>query len=149
MNKMYTLRTSEQKDAEFLFRVKVEAMKPISTSKAEPGDYNKEFAEYLKKFEPEKTQVIQFKGKDVGRLRIVRSNESIYIGGIQILPEFQNKGIGSAIIKDLINESNSTKIPVTLEVHHVNEKAISFYKKLGFTETGKTERQALMKYVPK
>jgi ribosomal protein S18 acetylase RimI-like enzyme len=78
----------------------------------------------------------------------VRSPETIYVGGIQLLPEFQGKGIGTAIFKDIISESEVTGIPVTLEVHHVNEKAISFYRKLGFQETGKTEKQILMKYVP-
>src|SRR3989344_3210792 len=150
MNTKYTLRTSKPEDAEFLFHVKIEAMKPTSSIMGtEPFDYEKEFAEYLKKFEPEKVQVIQFEGKDVGRLRIVRSPESIYIGGIQILSEFQGKGIGTAIILDLIQESESSGTPVTLEVHHVNEKAISFYKKHGFQEIGKTEKQTLMEYVPK
>lgn len=146
MDTKYTLRTSEQKDAEFLFHVKIEAMKPTSSILRTAHDYDKELAEYLTKFEPEKIQVIQFEGRDVGRLRIVRSPESIYVGGIQILPEFQGKGIGSAIFQDLIAESESTRIPITLEVHHVNEKATSFYKKLGFQETGKNEKQVLMEY---
>ncbi|MCR4279495.1 MAG: GNAT family N-acetyltransferase [Candidatus Zambryskibacteria bacterium] len=149
MNSKYTLRTSEAKDAKFLFHVKIEAMKPTSSISRTALDYDKEFAEYLKKFEPEKIQVIQFAGKDVGRLRIVRSPNSIYIGGIQILPEFQGKGIGTAILKDLIAESETTRIPITLEVHHANKRAISFYKNLGFRENGKTEKQDLMEYRPK
>ncbi|MCR4279500.1 MAG: GNAT family N-acetyltransferase, partial [Candidatus Zambryskibacteria bacterium] len=88
-------------------------------------------------------------GKDIGRLRIVRSPESISIGGIQILPEFQGRGIGTAIVKDLIVESETTGTPITLEVHYINEQAISFYKNLGFQETGKTEKQFLMEYRPK
>ncbi len=124
-------------------------MKPVSSVlRTVPFDYDKEFAEHLNKFEPEKTQIIQYEGKDIGRLRIVRSPESIYIGGIQILPEFQGKGIGTAVIKDLMAESQSSGIPITLEVHHVNEKAISFYKKLGFQEVGENGKQTLMKYVP-
>jgi GNAT superfamily N-acetyltransferase len=150
MNEKYTLRTAEQKDAKFLFQVKIEAMKTAtSILRTEPFIYEKEFAEYLKKFEPKKIQVIQFEDKDIGRLRIVRSPESIYIGAIQILPEFQSRGIGSAILTDLIHESESTGIPVTLEVHHINERAIYFYKKFGFQEVGNTEKQILMKYVPK
>ncbi|MCR4279117.1 MAG: GNAT family N-acetyltransferase, partial [Candidatus Zambryskibacteria bacterium] len=92
--KLYSLRTAEQKDAEFLFYVKIEAMKPTSSKVRTVLDYEKELTECLKKFEPEKIQVIQLEGKDIGRLRIVRSPESIYIGGIQILPEFQGRGIG-------------------------------------------------------
>lgn len=88
-------------------------------------------------------------GKDIGRLRIVRSPESIYIGGIQILPEWQGKGIGKALFSDIIAESDSSGIPIDLEVHHVNESAVAFYKKLGFEEVGKTEKQIEMRYIPK
>lgn len=148
--KRYSLRTSKPEDAEFLFKVKVEAMKPISAIlRTEPFDYDKEFTEYLAKFEPEKIQVIEYEGKAVGRLRIVRTPESIYIGGVQILSEFQNKGIGTEIFNDVIEESKLSGIPVTLEVHHDNEKAISFYKKLGFKENGRTEKQLLMEYTSK
>jgi hypothetical protein len=59
MNIRYILRTAEQKDAKFLFHVKTEAMKPTASfSKTELADQDKEFAEYLKKFEPGKIQVI-------------------------------------------------------------------------------------------
>jgi ribosomal protein S18 acetylase RimI-like enzyme len=141
MNTKYTLRTAEQNDAKLLFDIKVKAMKEIVNE----DDYQK----YLAKFEPEKVQVIQFEGKDIGRLRVVRSPESIYIGGIQILPEFQGQGIGEAVFADIIFQAESLRVPITLEVGHGNEKAISFYKKLGFKETGKTEKQLMMEHVPK
>ncbi len=149
MNSKYTLRTSEQKDAEFLFHVKIEAMKPTSSVSRTTLEYDKELAEYLTKFEPEKVQVIQHEGIDVGRLRVVRFPESIYIGGIQILPKFQGKGIGTAIFEDIIRESELSGVPVTLEVHDVNEKAIYFYKKLGFNEVGKEGLKTLMRHTPK
>lgn len=145
----YTLRTAAQSDAEFLFDAKRKAMEPTSVLLGKFFDRNKEFEEYLSKFEPEKVQVIEYGGMDIGRLRVVRSQESIYIGGIQILPEFQGKGIGASILADIVSESESSGIPITLEVHHVNEKAIAFYMKLGFEETGRTEEQLTMKYTPR
>lgn len=148
--KRYILRTAEPKDAEFLFNVILEAMKPVSAIlRTEAFDYDKEFKEHLKKFEPEKVSVIQYDEKDVGRLRVVRSKESIYVGGIQILPSFQGKGIGKAIMSDLIEESDRSGIPILLEVHHVNEDAISFYRKLGFEDMNRLEKKLEMKYSPK
>ncbi|MES3005640.1 MAG: GNAT family N-acetyltransferase [Patescibacteria group bacterium] len=145
----YNLRTAKSEDAEFLFNVILEAMNPVSiTLRTEAFDYDKEFKEYLKKFEPEKVSVIQYEGKDVGRLRIVRPKESIYIGGIQLLPDFQGKGIGKAIMSDLIEESDRMGTPITLEVHHVNEDVISFYQKLGFKGMNYLEKKLEMKYTP-
>jgi ribosomal protein S18 acetylase RimI-like enzyme len=84
----------------------------------------------------------------VGRLRVVRSGESIYIGGIQIPPEHQGKGIGTALFADLIKESEETKLPITLEVHDVNENALNFYIGLGFVSTGHQGNKTLMEYRP-
>ncbi len=144
--KPYTLRSAGQKDARFLFDLKTEAMKPVSAilKSGEIFNYDEEFKKYLEKFEPEKIQIIQFEEKDVGRLRVVRSPESIYIGGIQILPEFQNKGIGTAVMSDLIKESEKLELPITLEVHQVNLNAINFYNKLGFKECEKTTDKIVM-----
>lgn len=139
MKKRIILRTAIIDDLEFLFQVSTEAMRPVvqrlRLGEAEDGDA--EFCKYKEKFEPSKIQIIQYNGHDVGRLRIVRSKDSIYVGGIQILPTFQGLGIGTSIFENLIEESRQAGIPVVLEVHNVNTSALRFYKKLGFIEAGK------------
>ncbi len=145
--KIYTLRTATKEDADFLFHVKTVAMEPVATAMSSVFDKEKEFAEFLQKFEPDKIQVIGFENQNIGRLRIVRSPESIYVGGIQIFPEFQAKGIGTAVFNDLISESKLSNVPIKLEVHNVNKKAISFYKKLRFKEVGQIENKILMEYL--
>lgn len=55
---------------------------------------------------------------------------------IYILPEYHGKGIGTKLWEALypfFNNTNDTYV----EVVDYNEKAISFYKKLGFVDTGK------------
>lgn len=151
--KLYTLRTATPDDLEFLFDVSTEAMRPV-VEQLHPGeifDREQELQKYKEKFVPDEIQIIQHDGKDVGRLRVVRSPESIYVGGIQILPEFQGRGIGGAIFTDLIEESNISGLPITLEVHDVNAKALTFYKSLGFVESGRQEeaKKAILKYLPR
>jgi GNAT superfamily N-acetyltransferase len=146
----YTLRVASASDVEFLFNVSTEAMRPVDTvlNPDKVFDKEAEFKKYQEKFVPEEIQIISFLNEDVGRLRVVRSEESIYVGGIQILPEFQGKGIGSALFNDLITESNQIGIPITLEVHDVNQSALGFYTKLGFINVGHEGNKTLMKYVP-
>lgn len=146
----YTLRQATEDDQVFLFNVVHVAMSPVRTA-TNPDkivDMEKELAEYKEKYPAEKVQVIQYEGKDVGRLRVVKSKEEIYIGGIQLLPEFQGKGIGSAVIKDLIKESEELKIPITLEVHQVNIAANAFYTKLDFKFVEKKNNKSVLKYYP-
>jgi len=129
---------AKKEDLHFLFEVSTKAMLPVRIA-LQPNlkpDLEKEFKAYAKKFEPNKIQIIQFDGKDIGRLRIVRSADEIYVGGIQILPTYQNKRIGSAIFEDLIIEAKELKVPIVLEVSKVNDIAKKFYKKLGFLKVG-------------
>lgn len=149
MNPKVTLRRATENDLEFLFGVATEAMQHVS-ERLHPGrvvNKDEELQKYKDLFEPNEVQIIQYKGQDVGRLRVVRTTKSIYVGGIQILPVFQGKGIGGAIFADLIEESKRLGIPVELEVHDVNSAARAFYKKLGFVEAGKQGRQRILKTV--
>ncbi|MEN9649096.1 MAG: hypothetical protein RL094_63 [Candidatus Parcubacteria bacterium] len=144
----YSLRQATEADQPFLFTVVHTAMSPVRLAN-DPDkivDMEKGLAEYKEKYPAEKVQVIQYDGKDVGRLRVVRSKEEIYIGGIQLLPEFQGKGIGSSIMRDIINEAKKTKTPITLEVHEVNKAANSFYTKLGFKFVKQEGNQFVLTY---
>lgn len=145
---VFRLRKATNADLEFLFRVSTLAMKPVSEALNPDKKFDEEveFEKYKAKFDADKIDVIQYMGEDVGRLRIVRSPENIYVGGIQILPEFQGKGIGTAIFEELIKESNTLSIPITLEVHDINERAINFYKKLGFALVKNIENKIVMEY---
>lgn len=145
-----SLRKAVADDLPFLFNVSTQAMRPVveTLNPDKVFDEEKELAKYTAKFVPEEIEIIRFQDRDVGRLRVVRSPESIYVGGIQILPEFQGKSIGTAIFSDLIRESEESGLPIILEVHDVNEQALSFYRKLGFVDGEQVKDQTVMRYLP-
>ncbi|MDB5189082.1 MAG: uncharacterized protein JWL82_39 [Parcubacteria group bacterium] len=144
-----TLRKATPSDLAFLYRVSTEAMRPVTEAgTATQNDAGEEYEKYKAKFDPEKIDIIQYNGKDVGRLRVVRSEASIYVGGIQILPEYQGKGIGTSLFTDLIQESITSNLPITLEVHDINTGARAFYENLGFEYGEKKNDQTIMIYNP-
>jgi N-acetylglutamate synthase-like GNAT family acetyltransferase len=148
---MVSLRKASNEDLAFLFGVSTEAMKPV-VQILNPNkifDQQEELKKYKEKFKPEEIDIIQYEGRDVGRLRVVRSEESIYVGGIQLLPQFQHKGIGTSVFSGLIQESEQSGLPITLEVHDVNKPAISFYEKLGFEKGQQVGNQTIMRYSPR
>ncbi len=55
---------------------------------------------------------------------------------IYVLPKFQGQGIGKKLWQK-VGESFNPQLPTIVHVATYNQKAISFYKKLGFQETGK------------
>jgi ribosomal protein S18 acetylase RimI-like enzyme len=141
------LRQSTIEDLDFLYKVSTLAMRDVSAILDKDKLINEahRFDEYKNKFDPQKIAVIVFYAVDIGRLRVVKTSDEIYIGGIQILPEYQGLGIGTKIFENITKEAKIENKTIKLEVHKVNTKAIKFYKKLGFVVTSETEKQFIMK----
>lgn len=80
--------------------------------------------------------------KMVGCLLLINKNDDKLLDEIYLEEEYRNKGIGTEIIKDILNNNDI----VYLWVYKENKKAISLYKKLGFNVIEETESRYYMKY---
>ena len=72
----------------------------------------------------------------VGVMYVEREVDHNRIQGLYILPEYQGKGLGTSFWNEaykIINKENNT----VLDVVEYNKKAIEFYKKFGFIDSGK------------
>ena len=140
-----TLRLSTKDDFDFLFNVTTIAMKNtrlLLASKYYASE--EERLEYFKQsFKPSQNQIIIYNNIEVGRLRVEKLLDHFHIGTLEILPEYQSKGIGSAIINLVIEDAQMINYPVYLEVHKVNIRAYQLYQKLGF----KTEQITPFHYI--
>jgi GNAT superfamily N-acetyltransferase len=100
--------------------------------------------EVLGRVENSTTNVICLGDEGVGRLRVVRTPEKVFIGGIQVHPAFQGRGIGTAIITALLEEAGGKGIPVELRVHKTNGNAERLYTRLGFRRHGELGDEHVM-----
>jgi ribosomal protein S18 acetylase RimI-like enzyme len=69
--------------------------------------------------------------RPVGRIYIHRGAEEIRLMDIALLPEFRGAGIGTWIMRNLLDESARSQKPVTLHVEPYNP-AVRLYQRLGF-----------------
>lgn len=61
-----------------------------------------------------------------------------YMGNLGVVEEYRRKGIGRALMNELINECKAMDSAfVTLEVRASNTPAVKLYESLGFTEAGR------------
>ncbi len=67
-------------------------------------------------------------GKIIGHLRY-KGKEAPYISGLVVDPAMRGQGIGTELIKELMNTSRS----IDLEVLEKNLRAQALYERLGFT----------------
>ncbi len=79
-------------------------------------------------------RIIQLDEIDIGRLYVDRQDQQLLIIDFALLPRYQNQGIGSDILKSLINEAWNGRVPIRLHVEQ-NSPAVEFYLRHGFQKT--------------
>jgi GNAT superfamily N-acetyltransferase len=72
--------------------------------------------------------------------------DHIELGPIYILPVYQNKGIGSGIVKLYIQKATDQKAQLKLKTLRTNTRAKELYERLGFTVSDQTEQYWFMNY---
>ncbi len=141
MSNALTLRSVTQADLEFLYRVyagtREDEMKLLPWSNDEKEAFlRSQFQfqqQHYRQSYPDATFAIIVVGNDeIGRLYVQRRVEEILIIDIALLPEHRGKGIGSRIVRDLLQEASETGRSVVIHVSKTNAAAISLYQRLGF-----------------
>jgi ribosomal protein S18 acetylase RimI-like enzyme len=86
----------------------------------------------------EAAQILEAEGTPIGMFKVVRGSEEWRIMQIQLLPAYQRRGIGTAVLGRILAEASANRVPVTLSVLKANH-AIRLYKRVGFTIVSEDE----------
>ena len=150
-----TIRTATLEDIGFLTDVVIQA----TTAQGRLGDDFNE-AEYRAGFEEWTREtimgvepgcvlsVIESDSTPIGRLRVVRNADKITLAGIQLLPEYQNKKIGSQLIEQLKREADQKGISLRVSVEKDNPNAQRLYERLGCKVIGQDDKEYHLEYRP-
>jgi ribosomal protein S18 acetylase RimI-like enzyme len=87
--------------------------------------------------------VIELDGVSIGRLYVNRGSTEIRIVDITLAPDARNRGLGSAILSDLMGEARRSGRPLRIHVERHNP-ALSLYARLGFRPVADTGVYYLM-----
>ena len=83
----------------------------------------------------------------VGRLYIHRQDNEIRIIDIAILPEYRGKGMGTALLSEILAEGGRKGKAVSIHVERFN-RALRLYLRLGFIAVEDQGVYLLMKWLP-
>ncbi len=138
-----TLRHANEKDADFLWGLHSLVLKPYI---AQTWGWDEDFQyRYFKEhFNPARNQIIRYMGSDVGVLSVEETAHGYVLSNIEILPQYQGLGIGTALIRDLLEKASARGLPVSLRVLKINP-ACQFYLRLGFSVISETETHYWMR----
>lgn len=89
------------------------------------------------------TSIVRVDGFDAGWLMVRRTENDISLVQIYLCAQWQNRGVGSLLIGQLIDEARAQRIPLKLSTAKINP-ARRLYERLGFAEVGQSEHKIYM-----
>ncbi|MGH9967464.1 MAG: GNAT family N-acetyltransferase [Pyrinomonadaceae bacterium] len=136
-----SLRTVSPEDEEFLLAVyastRAEELAQVPWSDEQKTafvrwQFDLQRKEYDANYPHTEYNVIVVDGRRAGRIWISRDDEQVRLLDIALLEEFQNRGVGTVLLRGLINEAASGNKALRHMVFTPNKDARRFYERLGF-----------------
>ena len=91
--------------------------------------------------------VIEVDGAPAGRLYVHRGPSDIRIMDIALAPSFRGRGIGTSLLRELMDEADASQRKLSIHVE-MNNPARSLYDRLGFEPAGEHGVYVLMERPP-
>ena len=137
-----TLRVATDADREFLFttyasaRAGELAVVPWTADERDAflrQQFALQRAHYRANYAGAQESVIEADGVPIGRLYVHRAGTELCLMDIALLAGHRSRGIGGALIRELLDEAAAAGVPVTLHVEASNP-ARRLYARLGFVQ---------------
>ncbi len=151
-----TFRSICSEDYPFLYEVyastRIEELAPLNWNKDQLDSFlqmqfTAQHKYYQEHYAKAAFDIILLIEQAIGRLYVDRWEKEIRIVDIALLPEFRNKGVGRAILEDILAEGAATGKSVSIHVEKLNP-ALPLYKRLGFRQVDDVSVYYLMKWSP-
>jgi len=143
--KAFQLRAARSDDFRFAWSLYEELMKPLTEELLgrwhEPGQ--KQVVEVA--LAQEGTFIIVKDKSDVGWIQVIESPDTLYLAQLYVASSLQNRGIGTAILRELTDKVRERRKTLTLEVMKNNRSRL-LYERLGFQLIGQSEYKLKMQW---
>lgn len=102
---------------------------------------------FRERWDVTQVRIITLDGAGIGWLQTTTSEDALFLGQLFVEPAFQRQGIGTEVMKHLIDEAARADRAVTLGVVKTN-LALRLYERLGFHMTHDDDRKFYMRREP-
>ena len=126
----YVLRPARRDDFEFAAAIYIETMRPLMHTLGQWNEAERR-ASLRRSFKASDTSIIVLDGRDIGWMQVSERDTDYNLAQLQLLDEYCGLGIGTRLIRDLIDRAAREEKTVSLSVIRIN-RAIGLYERLGF-----------------
>jgi ribosomal protein S18 acetylase RimI-like enzyme len=147
MNLAIMLRAAKPDDRAFVERVYFETQRWIIEQLFGWRGDDLERGKFAEFYDEENTAIVTDGKTDIGWLTVQRSPDRIEIDSIYIVPTHQRLGIGTYLLRQLIDEARSNDQTATLSTAKVNP-ALRLYERLGFSVSHETDFKLYLEWRP-
>lgn len=138
-----TRRPATDADADFARRAHHEAYREVVVRQFGAWDEAAQDEFFRGGWNPAAFDVILCDGEPCGYTRVEDRADGVHVRELVILPRFQNRGVGSRLLREVIERAKARGVPVRLGTHHAN-RAAELYRRLGFRECGAPRRTSCL-----
>jgi GNAT superfamily N-acetyltransferase len=140
----YTLRQATSGDFAFMRETKLDGMRPYVEA---IWGWNRQQQEQLfaERFAADQSQIIIVGGIAAGFIVLDEEPDALFLAGIYLVAAMRRRGLGAAILRNLMSRALRRGKPLTLRVLKVNP-ARRLYERLGWQINGETDAHYLMRW---
>lgn len=140
---VYALRSITNADDAWLHQLNAATMREYAEQTYGPWDEAAARRIFASRWDLSAMRIIVVEDEDAGLLDLRRRPDGLEVAQIKILPAFQRRGLGTAVLTDILSDVQQQRQSVVLRVLKVNP-ARRLYEHLGFVVTGETATHYLM-----
>jgi ribosomal protein S18 acetylase RimI-like enzyme len=137
------LRSASLDDYPFALKLYVEAIRPLASAWREWVDADQK-ALFASLWRPNDTRIIVLDGRRIGWVEFRTTEDEVFLKQLYISPEHQRRGIGSRVMRLLLEERRGMAKSMALFVLK-NNPAFRFYKRHGFDVMRETPTRFIMR----
>lgn len=137
-------RPAQNSDYDWLLRLHHTVYRNLIIKEFGYWDEDEEFGLFTEAWQTQKIQILMHNDQRIGMLMILEETDRLWLDEIQIDPKFQNQGIGTVVIAEIIATARDRRLPVHLRVLRANRGAHRLYRRLGFRRIEEAKHHIVM-----
>ena len=138
------IRPACDSDYDWLYALNQEVYQDLIPLEFGYWDVEEELALFQKAWQSQNISLIIETGERAGMFILEEQDDYLWLAEIQITAMYQNKGIGTKVIQQLLAKARQQQTSLRLRVLHANHRAYQLYQRLGFRHIDSAKHHHVM-----